>query len=136
MDNDHILNIASKIENHYADTHYETFAMGDMAGKVSYLLDKKIIQLEGLVGGSKILKRIQNQESLCKLFNDLNVEIYLTNKINRNGDSIYIEEPSQKSINVKKMKGKLLIEPEKIFKSADLKVYAFNLKNKDFCNSN
>ncbi len=136
MDNDHILNIASKIENHYADTHYETFAMGDMAGKVSYLLDKKIIQLEGLVGGSKILKRIQNQESLCKLFNDLNVEIYLTNKINRNGDSIYIEEPSQKSINVKKMKGKLLIEPEKIFKSADLKVYAFNLKNKDFCDSN
>ena len=29
--------------------------MGDMAGKVSYLLDKKLIQLEGLVSGKKLL---------------------------------------------------------------------------------
>ena len=55
--NDHILNIANKIEEHYSDTNYEVFAMGDMAGKVSYLLDKKLIQLEGLVGGKKNLKK-------------------------------------------------------------------------------
>ncbi len=133
INNDHILNIAEKIEKHYSETSYETYAMGDMAGKVSYLLDKKLIQLEGLVGGKKILRKIQNQDNLCNLFNEFNVDIYLTTKIKQVGDIYYIEEPSQESSNVKKMKGKLIIKPEKTFKSADLNVYAFNLKNNKFC---
>ena len=131
--NDHILNIADKIESYYADSKYETFAMGDMAGKVSYLLDKKLIQLEGLVGGKKVLKKIQNQENLCKLFKEFNVDIYLTAKIKKVGGLYFIEEPSQESSNVKKMTGKLIIEPEITFKSANLNVHAFNLKNNNFC---
>ena len=75
--------------------------MGDMAGKVSYLLDKKLIQLEGLVGGKKVLRKIQNQ-NLCKLFKEFNVDIYLTTKINKVEELYYIEEPSQVSNNVKK----------------------------------
>ena len=130
------MNIANKIENHYADSHYETFAMGDMAGKVSYLLDKKLVQLEGLVGGKRVLKSIKNQDNLCHLFNELNVEIYLTTKIKKIGELYYVEEPAQKSINIKKMKGTLVIKPEKTFTSADLNVYAFNLKNNKFCFDN
>ena len=133
ISNDHILNIADKIRKHYADSPYEIFAMGDMAGKVSYLLDKKLIQLEGLVGGKKILNRIQKEENLCDLFSDLKVDIYLTAKIKEIDEVYYVEEPSQKSVNVKKMKGKLIIKPEKTFSSADLNVYAFNLKNNKFC---
>ena len=133
VNNDHILNIADKIRNHYADSPYEIFAMGDMAGKVSYLLDKKLIQLEGLVGGKKILKRIQKEENLCNLFKDLGVDIYLTSKINKIDEIYYVEEPSQNSVNVKKMKGKLTIKPERTFSSADLNVYAFNLANNKFC---
>ena len=110
--------------------------MGDMAGKVSYLLDKKLIQLEGLVGGKKILKRIQKEENLCNLFKDLGVDIYLTAKINKIDEIYYVEEPSQSSVNVKKMKGKLKIKPEKTFSSADLNVYAFNLVNNKLCISN
>ena len=136
MNNDHILNIAHKIENHYANSKYETFAMGDMAGKVSYLLDKKLIQLEGLVGGKKVLRKIQNQESLCELFKEFNVDIYLTTKINKVEELYYIEEPSQVSNNVKKMRGKLIVKPEITFKSADLNVYAFNLKDNKFCFNN
>jgi len=136
INNDHILNIANKIERHYAESHYETFAMGDMAGKVSYLLDKKLIQLEGLVGGKKILTRIQNEENLCDLFIELDVEIYLTTKLMKVDELYYVEEPAQKSKNLKRMEGKLLIEPEKTFKSADLNVYAFNLKNNKFCSDN
>ena len=33
------------------------------------------------------------------------------------------------------MKGKLIIKPEKTFSSANLNVYAFNLKNNKFCAS-
>ena len=136
VSNDHILNIAHKIENHYADSAHEIFAMGDMAGKVSYLLDKKLIQLEGLVGGKKVLRKIQNQEKLCNLFNEFNVDIYLTTRINKVGELYYIEEPGQRSANVKKMKDILIIKPEKTFNSADLNVYAFNLKNNKFCFDN
>tara|TARA_B100001029_G_scaffold158866_1_gene145808 strand:- start:268 stop:660 length:393 start_codon:yes stop_codon:yes gene_type:complete len=130
------LNIANKIENHYSNTDYETFAMGDMAGKVSFLLDKRLIQLEGLVGGKKILSSIQNQKNLCDLFNEFDVDIYLTTKIIKVGDSYHVEEPSQKSNNLKKMKGKLLIEPKITFSSANLMVYAFHLKDNKFCNEN
>ncbi len=136
INNDHILNIANKIENHYSDTNYEIFAMGDMAGKVSYLLDKKLIQLEGLVGGEKVLTSIQNQKNLCDLFDELDVDVYFTTKITKVGDLYYIEEPAQKSNNLKKMKGKLSIEPSIIFSSANLKVYAFHLKDYNFCNNN
>ena len=134
INNDHILNIASKIEKYYSKSNYETFAMGDMAGKVSYLLDKRLIQLEGLVGGKKILTRIQNQNDLCDLFNELDVDVYFTTKIIKVGESYHVEEPSQKSNNLKKMKGKILIEPQITFSSANLIVYAFHLKNNKFCN--
>ena len=136
IDNDHILNIANKIEEHYSDTNYEVFAMGDMAGKVSYLLDKKLIQLEGLVGGKKILSSIQNQKNLCDLFNELDVDVYFATKINKVGDLYYIEEPAQQSNNLKKMKGVLSIQPEITFSSANLKVYAFHLEDNKFCNDN
>tara|TARA_Y100000741_G_scaffold326611_1_gene278765 strand:+ start:1255 stop:2727 length:1473 start_codon:yes stop_codon:yes gene_type:complete len=136
INNDHILNIASKIEDHYSESSYEIFAMGDMAGKISYLLDKKLIQLEGLVGGKKVLTRIQNQNNLCDLLIDLDVDIYFATKITKVDELYHVEEPAQVSNNLKKMKGKLLINPEITFSSANLKVYAFHLKNNKFCNDN
>ena len=107
--------------------------MGDMAGKTSYLLNKQLIQTEGLVGGKKVLDNIKNEESLCKLFKDYNVEIYLTSKFHKINNKYYIEEPSQKSENVKKMTGKLINDPKNIFKSGDLNIYAFEVKNNKFC---
>ena len=107
-----------------------------MAGKISYLLDKKLIQLEGLVGGTVVLKSIQQQKNLCKLLDELNVEIYLTSKLKKIGNVFYVEEPSQKSSNIKKMKGNIIIKPDKTFSSANLIVYAFNISNNKFCIGN
>ena len=36
--------------------------MGDMAGKTSYLLNKKLFQLEGLTSGSKIIGYIKKEK--------------------------------------------------------------------------
>ena len=119
--------------SHYGQSKYERFAMGDMAGKTSYLLNKQLIQTEGLVGGKKVLNKIRNQKSLCELFEEYNVEIYLASKLVKKNGKYYIEEPSQKSTNVKKMKGILLNSPEKIFSSGNLKIYAFNVKQKTNC---
>ena len=132
-DNDHILNLAKKISNHYKFEKYKRFAMGDMAGKTSYLLNKKLIQTEGLVGGKKVLEKIMNQKSLCELFEEYGIEIYLTSKFENNNNKYYVEEPTHKSKNVKKMKGILLKGPDKIFSSGDLKIYAFNVKENDNC---
>ena len=132
-DNDHILNVAKKISNHYKFREYERFAMGDMAGKTSYLLNKQLIQTEGLVGGKKVLDKIRNQKSLCELFEEYNVEIYLTSKFENKNGKYYIAEPSQKSKNIKKMTGILLKSPDKIFNSGNLKIYAFNVKQKNNC---
>jgi hypothetical protein len=131
--NDHILNLAIKISDHYKLTKYEKFAMGDMAGKTSYLLNKKLIQLEGLVGGNIIVKNIKNENSLCLIFSEMDVEIYLASKIKKVNDMYYVAEPSQNSENVKKMKSIILNKPENIFKSGNLKVYAFNVENASNC---
>jgi hypothetical protein len=133
INNDHILNLAVKIQNHYEKSNHKVFAMGDMAGKVSYLLGKNLIQLEGLVGGKKVLQRIQNEESLCDLFNDLNVNIYFVSKFKKVDESYLVEEPSQPSKNLRKMRALLDLEPEKIFKSGELKILSFNVNDRSKC---
>ena len=133
INNDHILNLAIKISDYYKPTKYEKFAMGDMAGKTSYLLNKKLIQLEGLVGGQKVINSIKNQVSLCNLFEEMDIEIYLASKIKKIDGKYYAEEPSQNSKNVRKMKSYILSKPEKIFTSGNLTIYAFNLKKKFYC---
>ena len=131
--NDHILNLAIKISDHYKSTKHKKFAMGDMAGKTSYLLNKKLFQLEGLVGGHKIIKHISNEKSLCSIFSEMDVDIYLSSKIMKIDDKYYVEEPSQNSQNVKKMKSFMINEPEAIFRSGKLEIYAFNVKNNSNC---
>lgn len=133
INNDHMLNVAKQISNYYSNSKYEKFAMGDMAGKVSYLLNKKLVQLEGLVGGNIIIDNIKKEENLCKVLNELGIEIYLTSKVNKINNSYIVYEPSQKSENVKKMKGILKIEPEIIFNSGGLYIYAFNIKSDNYC---
>ena len=130
---DHIQNVAKKIENYYSKQKFERFAMGDMAGKTSYLLNKKLFQLEGLTSGSKIIGYIKKEENLCKVLLDLDIEVYLTSKIQSINNLIYIEEPSIESDNAKKMSSYLKIKPAKIFKSENIKIYAFEIKSKEDC---
>ena len=66
--NDHILNIAVMIKTNYKNSDKEVFAMGDMAGKTSYLLDKKLIQLEGLVSGKKMINNISRMKKIYVKF--------------------------------------------------------------------
>lgn len=130
---DHIQNIAKKIDNYYSEEKFERFAMGDMAGKTSYLLNKKLFQLEGLTGGAKMIKYIKDEENLCKVLMDLGIEVYFATKIKYENNVIFIEEPSLQSKNIKKMRGYFKIKPSKTFESENIKVYAFELKSKDVC---
>jgi hypothetical protein len=86
-----------------------------------------------LVGGNKIIKYIKSEKSLCSIFSEMDIEIYLSSKIMKINDKYYVEEPSQNSKNVKKMKSYIIDEPETVFKSGNLEIYAFNVKNKSKC---
>ncbi len=105
--------------------------MGDMAGKASYLLERRFIQLEGLVSGKDMINKINQQENLCSVFEDYKVQIYLTTSPQKIKNTYFVQEPHQLSQNVKKMQGKIIGEPYKIFTSpdSDLKIFSFNFEN-------
>ena len=130
---DHIQNIAKKIESYYSNKNYSIFAMGDMAGKTSYLLNKKLIQLEGLTSGPEMIKNLKNEKNLCDVLLDLKVDVYFASKIVLKNNMIYVEEPSINTKNAKKMRGILKVKPKKIFKSNSVKIYAFEIKDKKDC---
>ena len=129
--NDHILNISKEIRNYFDTKDYEVFAMGDMAGKASYLLERRFIQLEGLVSGKDMINKINQQKNLCSVFENYKVQIYLTASPKKVKDTYFVQEPHQISQNVKKMQGKISGEPYKIFTSPDsnLKIFSFNFEN-------
>jgi hypothetical protein len=134
LSNDHILNLSKKISHHYKNqNNYNIFAMGDMAGKVSFLLKKPVIQLEGLVSGNVILEIIDKQKSLCDIFKKFNVDIYLTNTVVKNNLNFEVYEPAQAGKNGKKISAFISVEPEKIFNSGNLNIYSFNVKKDNGC---
>ena len=67
------------------------------------------------------------------MFNDLNVNIYLTTKFKKVDELYLVEEPSQSSKNLKKMRALLDLEPEKIFKSGELKILSFKVNDRSKC---
>ena len=73
-----------------------------MAGKTSYLLNKKFISIRGTTGGAKMIKYIKDEENLCKVLMDLGLEVYFYTKIKYENNVIFIEEPSLQSKNIKK----------------------------------
>lgn len=134
LSNDHSLNLSKKISNYYkTNNNYNIFAMGDMAGKVSFLLKKPVIQLEGLVSGNIIIEMIDKQKSLCDIFKKFNVDIYLTNTVVKNDLNYEVYEPTQAGKNGKKVSAFIKGEPEQIFNSESLIIYSFNFKKNNLC---
>ena len=134
LSNDHMLNLSKKISNYYKNkNNYNIFAMGDMAGKVSFLLKKPVIQLEGLVSGSSIIDMIDKQKSLCDIFKKFKVDVYLTNTVVKNNLNFEVYEPAQAGKNGKKVLAFIKGEPEQIFNSGSLIVYSFNFKKNNSC---
>ena len=134
LSNNHMLNLSKKISNYYKNqNNYNVFAMGDMAGKVSFLLKKPVIQLEGLVSGNVIIEMIDKQKSLCDIFKKFKVDVYLTNTAVKNNLNYEVHEPAQVGKNGKKVLAFIKGEPEQIFNSGSLIVYSFNFKKNNSC---
>jgi len=63
--------------HNFEATHPGIYAMGDRAGKVGYLLDNPMIQLEGLVMDKGFLAHMKRAEDLHTVFRDYHVKYYI-----------------------------------------------------------
>ncbi len=61
----------------FAATHPGTYAMGDRAGRVAYLIDDPIVQTEGLMMDSAFLKRIADRSPLRDTLFHYNIRYYV-----------------------------------------------------------
>jgi hypothetical protein len=76
-------------------THPGIYAMGDRSGRVGYLLDEPMIQLEGLVMDRTFLGYIQRQTPLRTVLDAYNVRYYIGKANTYYGGCYQADEPSQ-----------------------------------------
>jgi hypothetical protein len=70
----------------FGQAHPGVYAMGDHAGTPGYLLDRPLVQLEGLVMDKPFLANIQAQRPLADVLHDYGVRYYIaSNAVFRNG---------------------------------------------------
>jgi hypothetical protein len=64
----------AKVLAAFARTHPGRYAMGDRAGLTAYLLDRPVVQLEGLVGDARLLGHIARRDRLERVLNDYRID--------------------------------------------------------------
>ncbi len=77
---------ALKLKN-FGETHPGSYAMGDRAGTVGYVLGHPLLQLEGLVGGNRVLSAIHESQNLLAFLKSNKIAYYVSTnlKSDRNG---------------------------------------------------
>lgn len=64
----------------FATTHPGVYAVGDYAGIASYLLDDRVIPIEGLAGDGKLLEQIRTRTPLAELLAHYRADYYVSNR--------------------------------------------------------
>jgi len=64
----------------FAATHPGVYAVGDYAGIASYLLDGRVIPIEGLAGDTALLEQIRNRTPLAELLKHYRADYYVSNR--------------------------------------------------------
>jgi hypothetical protein len=63
----------------FGETHKGVYAMGDMSGLTSYLLNQPLLQTEGLCADFKMLDHIRHRDDLPTVLKEYGVDYYVTN---------------------------------------------------------
>jgi hypothetical protein len=89
----------------FARTHPGTYAMGDRAGIVAYLVDQPLIQLEGLVGDERMLSHLRSEDDLVRVLQDNDVDYYITTRPTRTDGCFSAVEPTLAGPSSPRMRG-------------------------------
>lgn len=115
------INRAALMLKDFAATHPGTYAMGDRAGVVGYLLQSPVLQLEGLVGGREVLAAIDRQDDLVSFLREHNVMYYVSTDAKKDEEGCFFAvEPAKAGEKGKHMVGRICAEP----------IFEFSLEDK------
>jgi len=89
----------------FAAGHPGTLAMGDCAGLPAFLIERPVIQLEGLVGDNRMLEHIRRGDDLIEVMRTHGVAYYVTTAPKRSGRGYVAEEPAQSGSSSPRMRG-------------------------------
>lgn len=104
------LSVALKIKD-FAAAHPGTYAMGDRAGIVGFLLPDPLIQLEGLVSDETMIENISTQRNLHEVLLSYGVDYYVTSTPANADGCVELSEPSQPGPNAPRMRMHLCEAP-------------------------
>ncbi len=103
----------------FAATHPGVYAMGDGAGFVGYKLGQPLVQLEGLVGGERVIAAIRQQQDLLVFLRQNHIDYYIAINLERDANGCYMAvEPAEAGNKGRHMKARLCFPPVFIFQSS------------------
>jgi hypothetical protein len=103
----------------FSQTHPGTYAMGDRSGRVGYLLDQPLIQLEGLVMDKTFLGYIQRQTPLQTILDAYDVRYYIAFTGTPYIGCFQAVEPYQAGPESPHMRGEFCSKPVDIIKNEE-----------------
>jgi hypothetical protein len=111
----------------FSIAHPGIYAMGDRAGRVGYLLDQPVVQLEGLVMDKTYLGYLQRKTSLRDTLDAYHVRYYIGTYNKPDGDCFLEDEPFQAGSQSPETRGRFC-NPVALIESSGLKSVIFDLQ--------
>jgi hypothetical protein len=112
----------------FAQTHNGVFAMGDASGTAAYLINRPLIQLEGLVMDQAYLENIRRKRNLNEVLMDYGVRYYVSpNPIFTDGCYRTVE-PAQAGRDAPHMRGTFCMKPIAVFQNGHDSLDIFDLQ--------
>ena len=114
----------------FAATHPGTYAMGDRAGMVGYLIHQPLVQLEGLMMDKPFLENIRHQRNVVDTLRAYGVRYYIASNPQPSHGCFSVREPIQAGPTSSAMHGTLCRKPVYQFAYGDFHTYVFDMQSK------
>jgi hypothetical protein len=109
-------------------THPGIYAMGDRGGKVGYLLDNPMVQVEGLVMDKAFLEHIKRAEDLHTTLRDYNVRYYIATSHQPFSGCFQAVEPYQAGPSSPTLRGEFCSTPIAQFQHANVQTLVYDME--------
>ncbi len=112
----------------FAATHPGIYAMGDRAGIVGYLVDRPVVQLEGLMMDKAFLEQIREQRNVVDTLKAYHVHYYIATDPKPVNGCAAVREPVQAGSTSKVMRGTLCQAPVYAFAFHGTRTLVFDME--------
>ena len=103
------------------------YSMGDAAGTVAYLLERPVLQTEGLVMDRGFVDRITAEQDLVSVLQAYAIDVHVTIHAARSGDCWVVSEPTLAGPASPRMRGRFCGPPRFVVDTPTLRVWGFDV---------